>query len=52
MHYRDFDDSTSALIYNFSVGLPPRWPGWLLDPRAKRLFEHETRQRFAAMAGY
>ncbi|MBK5417313.1 hypothetical protein JFV26_24770 [Pseudomonas sp. TH31] len=52
MHHRDFDDNSSALIYTFSVRLRPRWPGWLPDPLANRLFEPETRQRFAAMAEY
>lgn len=52
MRHRDLADNTSELIYTFSVRLRPRWLGWLLDPLANRIFEHETRQRFAAMAEY
>ena len=52
MRHRDLDGATSELIYTFNVGLRPRWLGWLVDPLANRLFEHETRQRFAAMAEY
>ncbi|MEO6678879.1 MAG: hypothetical protein ABIO21_16055 [Pseudomonas sp.] len=52
MRHRDLGDNTSELIYTFSVRLRPRWLGWMLDPLVNRIFEHETRQRFAAMAEY
>ncbi|NWB84340.1 MULTISPECIES: hypothetical protein [Pseudomonas] len=52
MRHRDIDDATSELIYTFSVRLRPRWLGWVLDPLVNRVFEWETRQRFAAMAAY
>lgn len=52
MRHRDLEDGTSELVYSFSVRLRPRWLGVLLDPLANRIFEHETRHRFAAMAEY
>ncbi|UZE26925.1 hypothetical protein [Pseudomonas asplenii] len=52
MRHRDLGNQTSELIYTFNVQLRPRWLGWLLDPLVQRIFEYETRQRFAAMAGY
>lgn len=52
MRHRDIDATSSELIYTFTVQLRPRWLGWVLDPLVNRIFEWETRQRFAAMAAY
>jgi hypothetical protein len=40
------------LIYTFTLRLRPKWLGRVLDPLVNRLFEWETRNRFAAMAVY
>jgi hypothetical protein len=50
MRHRDLDETSSELIYTFSVQLRPRWLGLLLDPVVNKIFEWETRNRFAAMA--
>lgn len=52
MRHSDVGDGTSLLHYTFSIRLRPRWLGAVLDPIAIRLFERETRRRFAAMAAY
>lgn len=52
MRHRDIDEKSSELIYTFGVQLRPRWLGRVLDPLVNRIFEWETRNRFAAMAGY
>jgi hypothetical protein len=52
MRHRDLDDHRSELIYSFTVRIRPRWLGWFLDPLVNRIFEYETRQRFASMAEY
>jgi hypothetical protein len=52
MRHRDIDEKSSQLIYTFGVQLRPRWLGRVLDPLVNRIFEWETRNRFAAMAGY
>lgn len=52
MRHSDVGDGTSLLHYTFSIRLRPRWLGRVLDPIAIRLFERETRRRFAAMAAY
>ncbi|RMQ47226.1 hypothetical protein ALQ04_01552 [Pseudomonas cichorii] len=52
MQHRDIEHGQSELIYSFRIQLRPRWLGRVFDPLANRLFEHETRQRFAAMAEY
>jgi len=52
MRYRDIDDRSSELIYTFSVQVRPRWLGRVLDPAVNRIFEWETRNRFAAMEAY
>ncbi len=52
MQHRDLDDSRSELIYTFRLQMRPRWLGRVLDPLVNRLFEYETRRRFAAMAEY
>ena len=43
---------TIELVYTFSVQLRPRWLGRMLDPVVNRIFEWETRNRFAAMEAY
>ncbi|WPP01703.1 hypothetical protein SFA35_10290 [Pseudomonas sp. HR96] len=50
MRHREIDGASSQLIYTFSVQLRPRWLGRVLDPLVNRIFEWETRRRFAAMA--
>ncbi|GFM67092.1 SRPBCC family protein [Pseudomonas cichorii] len=52
MQHRDIDDARSELIYTFRIQMRPRWLGRVLDPLVNRLFEYETRRRFAAMAEY
>jgi len=52
MSHRDRPDGMSDLIYTFTIKLRPRWLSWLFDPIAARVFERETRLRFAAMASY
>lgn len=52
MRHRDIDATSSELIYTFSVQLRPLWLGRILDPLVNRIFEWETRNRFAAMAAY
>jgi hypothetical protein len=52
MRHRDRPDGSSDLVYTFTIKLRPNWLSWLLDPIAARLFERETRLRFAAMAAF
>lgn len=52
MSHRDRSDGTSDLTYTFTIKLRPRWLRWILDPIAARVFERETRLRFAAMAAF
>jgi hypothetical protein len=52
MRHREIDDRSSELVYTFSVQLRPRWLGRVLDPLVNRIFESETRNRFAAMETY
>lgn len=52
MRHRDLNDGTSELIYTFNIRLRPRWLGYFLDSIAIKVFEIETRRRFAAMARY
>ncbi|GAB0077825.1 hypothetical protein TOC8171_32280 [Pseudomonas syringae] len=52
MHHKDLGDNTSELTYTFNLRLRPRWLGWMFDSLINRLFEIETRRRFAAMAKY
>ncbi|MCF5806298.1 hypothetical protein [Pseudomonas tremae] len=52
MRHRDIDAASSELIYTFILRLRPKWLGRVLDPLVNRLFEWETRNRFAAMAVY
>lgn len=52
MRHRDIDEVSSELIYTFNVQLRPRWLGRILDPWVNRVFEWETRKRFAAMNAY
>lgn len=52
MRHRDIDAASSELIYTFTLRLRPKWLGRVLDHLVNRLFEWETRNRFAAMAVY
>ncbi len=52
LHHRDLDNDKSELTYTFSLRLRPQWLGGLLNPMVNKLFETETRRRFAAMATY
>ncbi|MEQ4185422.1 hypothetical protein [Pseudomonas amygdali] len=52
VRHRDIDAASSELIYTFTLRLRPKWLGRVLDPLVNRLFEWETRNRFAAMAVY
>ncbi|WP_245811512.1 SRPBCC family protein [Paraburkholderia megapolitana] len=52
MRHRDLPDGTSELIYTFNLKLRPRLLGLLFDPLAARIFAHETRRRFTAMAAW
>lgn len=52
MRHRDLADGMSELTYTFNIRLRPQFLGRVLDPVAARIFELETRRRFAAMASY
>ena len=52
MRHRDIDLRSSELVYTFNVQLRHRWLGRMLDPLVNRIFEWETRNRFAAMKAY
>jgi hypothetical protein len=52
MRHRDLSGGTSQLVYSFNLRLRPAWLGFLLNGLAIRMFEHETRRRFQALAGY
>jgi hypothetical protein len=52
MRHKDLTDSSSEILYSFSIKLRPRWLGFVLDPIAALVFGWETRRRFAAMAEF
>lgn len=52
MRHRDIDGEASELVYTFDVQLRPRWLGQMIDLLADRVFEWETRNRFAAVDAY
>lgn len=52
MRHRDLGHGASELIYTFNIKLRPQLLGRILDPFVAKVFELETRRRFAAMAAY
>ncbi len=52
LRHRDLGDGTSELIYTLAFSLRPGWVDACCRGVVARMFERETRRRFAALAAY
>ncbi|WP_431047241.1 SRPBCC family protein [Roseateles sp. L2-2] len=50
-HRRDSMDR-SCLIYSYTFEVGPTWIQWLLEPIVVRIFDWQTRRRFAKLQAY
>ena len=52
MRHKDLDNGQSVLLYTytFQVGPPPI--AWIIRPFVERVFEYQTRKRFARLPSY
>lgn len=42
----------SVMIYTYTIETGPAWLRWLMEPVVSRIFEHQTRRRFACMHAF
>ena len=52
MRHKDLDNGQSVLLYTYTFEVGPRWMSWIIRPFVERIFEHQTRKRFARLRTY
>ena len=49
MRHKAQGDGQSVLIYTYTFEVGPQWIAWCMRPVVERIFEHQTRKRFARL---
>ena len=52
MRHQPLENGRSLMVYTYSFETAPRALRWLLDPVTKRVFDRQTRHRFARMRAF
>ena len=52
MRQKDPDNGQSVLLYTYTFDVGPRWMAWVVRPVVERIFEYQTRKRFARLRTY
>jgi hypothetical protein len=52
MRHRDLDAGGSVMVYTYSFEVKPRLLAWLVRPITKRIFDWQTKRRFARMQAF
>lgn len=52
MKHNALDGERSIMIYTYTFETRPQILRWLMEPIVKRMFDHQTRRRFARLKSY